>query len=571
MHTFITLGRVVAGSLLLAAMACSGEANSAAPVGANTNPVAVVTPIATQTAVVGVGYSFDPTRGNTTFSDPRNTGLTYAVTFVPAASGLAATAGLIAGTPLVPGTITVTITATDGSGRSATLTFSIEAQRSAPIVLSSANTPQGATVGQAFAYDATKGGSAFTSGSSVAMTYTVTFSPVANGLSAAQGRITGVPSQAAIVTATIVATDASGNVASNAFPIVTFASDLTSPTLPTASFGYSDASSPLPVHFIVPGGGGGGATALLTDNTPASNLTSNAGATLGRVLFYDRRLSANDQLACASCHQQQFAFGDTARLSRGFVGGVTGRHSMGLANARFYQRGRFFWDERAATLEAQVLQPIQDGTEMGMTLPNLITKLSLSPYYPALFQAAFGSVDVTSDRVSRALAQFVRSLVSGTSKFDQAFAGRATPNFAATFSADELAGQAIFNGQGACARCHGTTAFVSDDIHNTGLDATNIDVGAGAGRFKAPSLKNIAVRPPYMHDGRFRTLEQVVDFYNAGVQNNPNLDNRLRGPGGAVTRLGLNATQRGQLVAFLHTLTDEGFLADRKFANPFAR
>src|SRR5206468_12444857 len=119
--------------------------------------------------------------------------------------------------------------------------------------------------------------------------------------------------------------------------------------------------------------------------------------TLGRVLFYDRRLSANNQESCSSCHQQAFAFGDTARLSRGFKGGFTRRHAMGLANARFYQRGRFFWDERAATLEAQVLMPIQDTTEMGMTLPTLVTKLGSTRYYPALFQSAFGSPQVTRD------------------------------------------------------------------------------------------------------------------------------------------------------------------------------
>ena len=241
---------------------------------------------------------------------------------------------------------------------------------------------------------------------------------------------------------------------------------------------------------------------------------------------------------------------------------------MGLANARFYQRGRFFWDERAATLEAQVLQPIQDPVEMGMSLPNLLIKLNATPYYASLFQAAFGTAEITTDRVARALAQFVRSMVSGTSTFDRAFTGP-TANFAAVFTADELAGQQLFNGQAACARCHGTVAFVGDAARNTGLDATIIDVGAGNGTFKSPSLKNIAVRAPYMHDGRFRTLEQVVDFYNTGVQGNPGLDQRLRGPGGAVTRLGLNNTQRAQLVAFLRTLTDSTFLNNPKFASPF--
>ncbi len=540
------------------------------PSTSNSDPVAVVASIPVQTAVAGVAFTFDATRNNTTFTDPRGTGLTYTAAFSPVLCGLSATAGRITGTPLAPGTITVVLTATDGTGRSASHTFAIAVAGAAPIVVASANVVQGATVGQLFDYDATKNGATFQSGSGVAMTYTVAITPVGSGLSAQQGRIVGVPLQPGIVTATIVATDASGNVASNAFSVVMFGADLVPPTLTTSALNYSDATAPLPAHYRVQGGPGG--AAIATDNTPLTNATTNAGATLGRVLFYDRRLSRNDRVSCATCHQQQFAFSDTARLSRGFAGGLTGRHSMGLANARFYLRGRFFWDERAATLEAQVLQPIQDTTEMGLTLPVFVAKLSASPYYAALFTAAFGTPEITTDRAGRALAQFVRAMVSGTSKFDQAFGGGTAPNFAATFTADELAGQNLFNGPAGCARCHATNAFISDDIHNTGLDATQTDAGAGGGRFKAPSLKNVAVRPPYMHDGRFQTLEQVVDFYNAGVQNNPNLDNRLRGPGGGgPVRLNLSATQRNQLVAFMRTLTDTAFLTDPKFANPFAR
>jgi cytochrome c peroxidase len=224
-----------------------------------------------------------------------------------------------------------------------------------------------------------------------------------------------------------------------------------------------------------------------------------------------------------------------------------------------------------------VLQPIQDATEMGMTLPSVLAKLSATTYYPALFTAAFGTSEITSDRVALALSQFVRSLVSVNSKFDRAFGVNGVPNFAATFTAQELAGQDLFNGRAGCARCHGTNAHISDGVHNTGLDATITDVGAGNGRFKAPSLRNIAVRPPYMHDGRFRTLEQVIAFYDNGVQNNPGLDTRLRGgpggPGGngAPLRLNLSAAERASLVAFLGTLTDNTFLTDVRFSNPFAR
>ncbi len=532
--------------------------------------ISVLSTISTQQASVGVPYAFDTARSSTAFRSLRATGLTYRVSFAPTANGLTATQGRISGTPLSAGTVNVTLTGTDATGRSAIDAFVIVVSSAAPAVqVASANTPQGATVGSAFAYDASKAGAAF---SGTGLRYAVTFSPSANGLSAVGGVISGTPTSPALVTATITATDAAGRTALNAFAIVPFSNDLVAPTTPPVAYAFSDISAPLPAHFLTGGGRGGAQGGVVgTDNTPISNVTSNAGAALGRVLFYDRRLSANDRVACASCHLQQFAFADTARLSHGFAGGLTGRHSMGLQNARFYQRGRFFWDERAATLEAQVLMPIQDGTEMGMTLDYLLTKLTLSPYYAPMFTAAFGTADITSDRVSRALAQFVRSMVSSTSKYDRAFNGTANANFNATFTTQELQGQQIFNGQGGCSACHTTDAHVSDDIHNTGLDATVTDVGAGNGRFKAPSLRNVAVHSRFMHDGRFTSLEQVVEFYNSGVQPNPNLDGRLRVGNGQPKRLNLSQAEKDAVAAFLRTLTDDAFLANPKFGNPFAK
>ena len=449
-------------------------------------------------------------------------------------------------------------------GDSATTSLT-PANTAAPALLSP-NDVCASTAGVAWTYDATKGGSAFSDPAGKGLTYSVSFVPSGNGLSANSGVVTGTPALPGVITATITATDALGRSATDKFTIVSFASGLVSPTLPAVSDRYSDATVPLPAHFSVQGPGG---SVIATDNMPASNPTTNAGATLGRVLFYDTRVSGNDRQACGSCHVQSLGFADTARLSNGFAGSVTGRHSMGLANARFYQRGRFFWDERAATLEAQVLLPIQDATEMGMTLDVLALKLAATTYYRPLFTAAFGTSEITSDRVSRALAQYVRSIVSGTSKFDQAFVGNVgPPNFAGVFTVPEQQGQQLFQTAG-CARCHGTNAQVSDDLHNTGLDATVTDVGAGNGRFKAPSLRNVALRGRYMHDGRFPSLAQVVEFYNSGVQANPNLDNRLRGPGGAPLRLGLTQSDKAALVAFLGTLTDSTLIAAAKFSNPF--
>ena len=351
----------------------------------------------------------------------------------------------------------------------------------------------------------------------------------------------------------------------------TTAAGLPAPMLPAVSFPYADNRVAIPAHIrqVPPGAPAG---LIPGDNTPAGNPITDAGATLGRVLFYDRRLSVNDRVSCASCHQQRFGFSDTARVSRGFAGALTARHSMALAYARVYPNGRFFWDERAPTLEAQVLLPIQDPGEMGLTLDALLTKLRATPYYAPLFTAAFGTPEISTERVSRALAQFVRALLPTASRFDRAFvAGTAAPNFAAVFTPEELLGEQLYRGRAGCARCHGQAAQVMVAPANNGLDAIPADGGAGQGRFKAPSLRNIAVRPPYMHDGRFRTLEEVVAFYDSGVREGPGTDPRLLqgGPGGAPIRLGLSATERAALVAFLRTLTDEAFLTDPRFADPF--
>lgn len=314
------------------------------------------------------------------------------------------------------------------------------------------------------------------------------------------------------------------------------------------------------------------------DNTPVTNPVSDVGATLGRVLFYDKRLSANNTVSCASCHQPEKGFSDGRPFSVGFAGGLTGRNSMGLTSARYYQSGKFFWDERAATLEDQVLQPIQNAVEMGMTLPELTAKLSDETFYQELFTSAFGDSVITSDRISRALAQFVRSIVSTSTKYDAGVASGFT-----NFTAQENQGRQIFGASG-CATCHGTDNFVPLVAFNNGLEFPFVDEGLGAvtglatddGKFKVPSLRNIGLTAPYMHDGRFATLEQVVDFYNAGVVDNPNLAAQLRNPPGppgspppAPRRLNLSVAQKGALVAFLRTLTDTTVTTDPRFADPF--
>jgi cytochrome c peroxidase len=335
------------------------------------------------------------------------------------------------------------------------------------------------------------------------------------------------------------------------------------PAPPDTAYRYTDAEVPLPRHLLSSIAG----TVAFSDNTPLDNHVTNAGAALGRVLFYDVRLSANNRVACASCHQQQFGFGDTARFSRGLHGQHPQRRTLALANLRFNAYGQFFWDQRAPSLEAQVLDVLQDSVEMGMNLDTLEAKLSHTTYYPALFAAAFGSADVTRDGIARALAQFARSLISARSRFDAVFATGGAPDFS-RLTPTEQHGYQLFVTSG-CINCHRTILQFADRANNIGLDLQPADMGAGHGRFRPASLRNVAVHPPYMHDGRFRTLRDVVHFYSTGVQESPDLDPRLRDSAGHPRRLNLTDAQVGQLVAFLETLTDTSFLHDPRFGNPF--
>lgn len=311
-------------------------------------------------------------------------------------------------------------------------------------------------------------------------------------------------------------------------------------------------------------------------NTPADNPITNDGATLGRVLFYDKNLSLNRTIACGSCHQQAKGFSDSNVKSVGFAGGLTTRHSMSLTDAKYYQNGRFFWDERAATLEDQVLQPIQNTTEMGLTLTQIVDRVNEQSYYNQLFINAFGDNTVTTDRVAKALAQFVRSIESYQSKYDlgRALVNRPTLGFS-NFTAEENLGKQLFfapppNGGGGCAGCHNSEAFAGIGAQNNGLDLnTSADQGAGGGRFKSPSLRNIENTAPYMHDARFSTLEQVVEHYNSGVQAHPNLANRLKDANGNPLRLNFTTAQKAALVAFLKTLTDNTLSTEVRWSNPF--
>ncbi len=376
---------------------------------------------------------------------------------------------------------------------------------------------------------------------------------------------------------TMVALALSGCAAESTAPESGALAEIWSPflTLPSTPLNY--AAPALPAHLLAP-------AIQAQRNTPANNPVTDWGATLGRVLFYDTRLSLNTTRSCASCHQQSRGFSDPARLSAGFNGGTTARHSMGLVNAAYYPSGRFFWDERAVTLEDQVLIPIQDPVELGMTLSGTVERLSQVDYYPVLFELAFGTPAVTSDRIARALAQFVRSIVSYQTRFDagrSALAGQVNLGQAVfpNYTAQEQLGKALFfdPARGNCAACHGTETFTAPRATNNGLDLVPPDPGvagttgtpADAGKFKVPSLRNVALRAPFMHDGRFSTLDQVIGHYSNGVRATANLAPELRRPDGTPRQANFTPQERDALRAFLETLTDPVLSADPRWSNPF--
>jgi cytochrome c peroxidase len=325
------------------------------------------------------------------------------------------------------------------------------------------------------------------------------------------------------------------------------------------------------------------------DNTPRGNPITNDGATLGRVLFYDTRLSANGTIACASCHDQRHAFSDPrGKFSTGYQGKLTDRHAMPLVEARFYARGRFFWDERARTLEEQVLIPIQNKVEMGNMLPKLMEALAATKEYPELYRKAFGDPAVTPDRTAKALAQFVRSLVSYQSKYDEGIAKvRSRDDDFPNFTREENHGKKLFNTH--CAICHQpgeqSAVFASNNPMNNGLVVemgpdlgvadTTFDTGQ-AGHFKSPSLRNVQHTAPYMHDGRFATLEEVIEHYSTGLSESRSLDSKFRDPrqtgprpAGPFRGFAFGTEDKADLLAFLKTLTDETSLTDAKFSDPF--
>ena len=305
---------------------------------------------------------------------------------------------------------------------------------------------------------------------------------------------------------------------------------------------------------------------------PINNPLTEEGIALGKKLFFDKKLSKNNTQSCASCHNPRNSFTDSLRFSLGVDGFSGSRNSMPLFNLAWNFNDKFSWDGKELSLERQALEPVRNPIEMHSSWSNVALRLQQDQEYPTMFLNAFGTERIDSTLVTKAIAQFERTLISGNAKFDQYLLGNTSLN------QQEVNGFTIFMSEdkGDCFHCHGSDnnpLWTDNNFHNNGLDTSFNDLGLGAvtgdpndnGKFKSPSLRNLVYTAPYMHDGRFSTLEEVINHYSEGLQNSSTIDPLMK----KVNQGGVQLTpqEKADLKAFLITLTDDGFINNPTFQN----
>lgn len=552
---------------------------------ANRSPV-VALENPTQIAVHRHAFAYDAAQGGRTFSDPDGDTLSYVIKLGHAYNpdsdpnpprGLSIQGTLIVGAPEELDGVYVTITAYDKLGWTASNQFVIRVLPNSPPVVTSGNDDYLLDVGGQIDVDASRNGAVFADPDGDPLTYEILLRGASSALTATGTRVSGALDSVGLAEVTVIARDAYGGEGRDVFLIAAPAPANGEPDLPQPSHIYRDEALPLPAMFRpYPQ-----STAPAShDTTPPDNVTSDAGAILGRVLFYDKRLSITNTLACASCHSQARGFASTQRFDSGALGIPLKRSSMALANVRFNTQRSWFSDMRTHSLEAVVLQALQNPEELGSPLHIVETKLRATDFYAPLFNAAFGATDITSERIAKALAQFLQSLISYRARIDAAVNTMEygdAPQPSATLNAQELRGLEIFQNSN-CGLCHEINRQINTWQANNGIDEVPLDPGTldpglqrdgSKGVFRPASLRNVAVSAPYMHDGRFATLRDVIEHYDHGVKNSQSLDPILRDVHFMPRRLNLSEPDKDALEAFLHTFTDNEFLTDPKFSNPF--
>ncbi|WP_373456515.1 cytochrome-c peroxidase [uncultured Tenacibaculum sp.] len=309
---------------------------------------------------------------------------------------------------------------------------------------------------------------------------------------------------------------------------------------------------------------------LIVPVIPSTNPTTKEGVRLGKKLFFDPILSLDNSTSCASCHDPKKSFTDNLQFSGGVNNKIGTRNSMPLFNLAWNFDERFAWDGKEFGLEAQAFEPVTNPLEMNSDWKVVATKLKNHNEYPLLFKEAFGDIEIDSNLVVKAIAQFERTLISGNSKFDKFL------NNEVELTPEEQNGFNVFmeESRGDCFHCHGSEnnpLWTNNKFHNNGLDENFTDLGLGAitgdsndnGKFRTPSLRNLAFTAPYMHDGRFTTLEEVINHYSEGLKNSPTVDPLMK----KVTQGGVRLTDKDKadLKAFLLTLSDTEFINNPDF------
>jgi cytochrome c peroxidase len=551
---------------LLAACGGGGGAAQAPAPTPNTlpnRPPVLSSSTASARAVVLHPFSYDASSQGPTATDPDGDALTYTLT---PASGtwLSASGSRLQGTPTAVGHHNVYVDISDGRGGTVSGTIEVTVAPNSPPTATRRNGPVLVEAGAHVNYDATRGGTAITDPDGTALTYELTMLTPSAELSVVGTTVVGSMASVGAVNFKLSATDTLGARGEDVFSIVVPGPEPGQPTLPAVSHDYEDRYLPLPPLFQA-----GPPISTFYDRTPGDNPITNAGATLGRVLFYDKRLSSTNTHACSSCHEQQRGFASAQRFDNGVTGVPLTRNAMGLTNVRYNRLNLYFSDERVESLERLVLMPIESATELGNSIALLEQKLAATRFYPPLFEAAFGSRDITGDRIAKALAQFLRALISYRSKHDEALSS-SDPTL--VYTAAQLRGSQLFRSedvmQPRCSFCHITDVQIIFGASNNGLDAAFTDPGAGGGAFRTASLRNIAVTGPYMHDGRFATLREVIDHYEHGIRFSADLHGSFVANGQARV-ITLSEEDKIALEEFLHTLTDTAFLTDPRFSDPF--
>ncbi|HNP47519.1 MAG TPA: cytochrome c peroxidase [Bacteroidia bacterium] len=302
-----------------------------------------------------------------------------------------------------------------------------------------------------------------------------------------------------------------------------------------------------------------------------NNNQINSASQLGRVLFYDTHLSVNNSISCASCHKQALGFADNSAFSKGFENRPTLRNTLAIVNAA--TSSSFFWDGRENNLTTMVLKPIFNHVEMGMEDEDaLVNRVRQLPYYYELFDKAYSTHVISAGLIANAIQSFLSEINSGRSKFE--LANGTTSNF----TIQEARGKKLFEETYKCGSCHNDSLYGSiRSFFNIGLDVNYSDNGLGLitqqsgdfGKFKAPTLRNVAVTAPYMHDGRFATLHSVLDHYASSIAAHPNLEPILKDINGDPIRMNIPETDKQDIISFLNTMTDYALLSDPSLSNPF--